>query len=288
MDKYMILFNPLSQKGAGLKNAKKIERFFADAQFAYEDITKISDPVSFLKGVDAGTKVVLTGGDGTVSKMMDTLYKQELDRPLFYYGAGSGNDFLRDIGKSPKDPPFPINEYMEHLPLVKVNGLSLRFVNGVGLGLDGFCCEQVNLAHQAGKEISYGTVALKGVLGQYKPVDAVVTVDGDRQEYKNVWLAPVMFGSYFGGGFKMAPAQSRNDPKRLVTSIVFHDVTRLSAPFKLLKVKSGGGEQMPEYASYRTGKHVIAEFSAPAPFQIDGENISNVSRYEVFADSDNC
>ena len=283
MNKYLILYNPLSQKGRGLRRAKKAKAFFEGAEVTFEDITKIRDVAAFIRDVPADTGVILTGGDGTLSRTMDALYGQELGRDLLYFGAGSGNDFLRDIGKSAKDAPFSINQYMENLPLVKVNGLSMRFINGVGLGLDGFVCEEVNRAHTEGKEISYGAVALKGVVWKYKPLRATVTVDGDVQSYDKVWLAPVMFGSYFGGGFRMAPRQSRNDPGHLVTSIVVHDVGRFAAIFRLMQVKSGKGELLKSFASYRTGRHVIAEFDSPCAFQIDGETIPNVTRYEVFA-----
>lgn len=286
MEKHLILYNPLSKKSRGEVSAKKIEAFFPEVEFSYADITKITDLVSFMKDVPPDVKVILTGGDGTLSRTVSTLYGQDLGRELYYFGAGSGNDFLRDIGRSPKDPPFPINEYMKGLPRVIVNGLTMRCINGVGLGLDGFCCEEVNRYHQEGKEISYGMVALKGVLGQYKPVDAVITVDGVRQEFKNVWMAPVMFGSYFGGGYKMAPKQSRTMKPRQVTSVVLHSLSRFLAIFQFLKVKQGKGESMKKYAVYRTGRHVTAEFSAPCAFQIDGESIPNVTRYEIIAEDE--
>lgn len=283
MDQYLVLYNPFSGKGTGFENAKKIETHFPDASFSYEDITRIKDPGAFIKALQKDVKPVLIGGDGTLSRTMNQLYGTDLGRDLLYYGGGSGNDFLRDIGRRPKDPPFAINEYMKHLPLVKVNGVSMRFINGVGLGLDGFCCEEVNRAHKEGRELSYGTVALQGLFSKYKPVDAVITIDGERQEYTQVWMAAVMYGSYFGGGFWMAPHQHRDDPAHMVTGIVVHDISRLTGLFQLLKVKAGGGERLVKYVSYRTGSHIEAEFSAPCAFQIDGESISGVTRYEVFA-----
>ena len=284
MEKYLILYNPLAQKGRGLDNAKKIRAFFKDAEVAYENILEITDLAAFMAEAPRDVKIVLTGGDGTLSRTVSALYGHELGRELYYFGAGSGNDFLRDIGKSPKDPPFPINEYMKGLPLVKVNGMTMRCINGVGLGLDGFCCEEVNRLHSEGKNASYGMVALMGVLGKYKPVDAVITVDGVRQEFKNVWMAPVMFGSYFGGGYKMAPKQDRMSSRRQVTSVVIHSIPRLLAVFQFLKVKQGKGESMTKYAVFRPGRHVAAEFSSPCAFQIDGESISNVTSYEISAE----
>ena len=284
MEEFLVLYNPYSQKGKGLANAKKLASFFKDARFSYEDITKIPDLSAFLKELPAKTRAVLTGGDGTLSKTVNVLYGHDPGREILYYGAGSGNDFLRDIGRSPKDSPFPINQYMKGLPLVKVNGLSMRCINGIGLGLDGFCCAEVNRRHQEGRNVSYGQVALEGVMGRYKPVDAVITVDGVRQEFKNVWMAPVMFGSYFGGGYRMAPNQSRTKTPGQVTSVVIHSISRFSAVFQFLKVKKGKGESMTKYAVYRTGHHVEAEFSEPCDFQIDGESIPGVTRYEIFSE----
>ena len=59
---------------------------------------------------------------------------------LFYFASGSGNDFLRDVAQG-SSKVLPLKEYIAHLPQVRVNGKTHRFLNGIGYGVDGYCCQ---------------------------------------------------------------------------------------------------------------------------------------------------
>ena len=43
--------------------------------------------------------IVLCGGDGTLNRFINDSDGYPYENPLYYYGTGSGNDFLRDLGK---------------------------------------------------------------------------------------------------------------------------------------------------------------------------------------------
>ena len=37
--------------------------------------------------------------------------------------------------------PVEISSYIKKLPICEINGKRYRFINGVGFGIDGYCCE---------------------------------------------------------------------------------------------------------------------------------------------------
>ena len=74
-----------------------------------------------------------------------------------------------------------------------MNGKKYKFINGIGYGIDGYCCEVGDkMREEAVKDINYTSIAIKGLLFHYHPTNATVTVDGRKHTYKKVWLAPTM------------------------------------------------------------------------------------------------
>lgn len=281
MERYLVLYNPHAQQGHGLDNAKKIEACCKGAEIAYRDMTKITDYTDFFEKTPVEVKIVFTGGDGTLNRVINALYDMTITRDLYYFGAGTGNDFLTDLGKKPGAKPFVINPYMKDLPCVSVQGKQYRFINGIGFGMDGYCCEESDRLHALGKQKSYGLIAFEGVLGKYRTTKAKVTVDGETREFDKVWMAPTMYGSFYGGGFDIAPSQHRNNAPHTVTSVLVHGVSRWLAVILFLSVKKGNGEKMTKYMDYRVGHHVTVEFDRPIALQVDGETFLNVTEYSV-------
>ncbi len=200
MQKYIVYYNPLSANGAGKEEAQKIEQYLKGCEITYEDATKEADEADLLRKVPEDVIPVFTGGDGSVNFLVNAMMKAGTKRPVWFFPAGSGNDFCRDIGREKDPSPFEINEYVDHLPRVTVQGKTMYFVDNVGAGIDGYCCEESDRLKSIGKHQSYQMIAVKGLLGAWKPVDAKVTVDGVTREYKKIYMAPVMFGRYYGGG----------------------------------------------------------------------------------------
>lgn len=284
MKKYLVLYNPYSKRGHGEEDAHRIEKILPDAEIRYEDITKLTDSMGRIRSVPEDTVPVFTGGDGTLNLVANAILKNGLERDVYYFPAGSGNDFIRDIGKKKDCPPFSIQEYIRHLPEVTVKGKSCKFLNGIGAGLDGFCCEEFDRLKAVGKNRSYILIALQGLLGKYKPVSASITVDGETREYDNVYMAPVMFGRYYGGGVAITPDQRRDNPDHHVTAVAVHCKTRLRGLFIFLSVVLGKGAKHPKQLDYRTGHDVRVTFKTPVAIQIDGETVTNVTEYEVHAE----
>ena len=136
-----ILYNPLSNNKRGKKITNKLLAKFSDAEMV--DVTAVENEklrewcASRDKVQD---QIYLVGGDGTLQRFANTVYGLELP-PVYFCAAGTGNDFLRDLGNEVKDGYAKVNQYITNLPLLTIGDKSLRFVNGIGYGLDGMVCE---------------------------------------------------------------------------------------------------------------------------------------------------
>jgi len=281
MSEYIVLYNPAAQKDRGLENAKKVEKT-VHGGCRYQDMTEPGFSVSdFVKTADPGAKIVITGGDGTLNYFLNSLPDENPNRGLYYFPGGSGNDFIRDLNVSADSGPILLNPYIENLPVVEAGGKSFRFLNGVGVGLDGYCCERKEDLKEKGKEQSYTRIAIEGVLHRYRPCDAEITVDGETKKYRKVWMAPTMFGRYFGGGVMAAPRQDRSDPSHMMTSVVVHDSGRIWALIMFLLFCEGKGRLFPRHIEFRRGYEIHMKISAPAAIQVDGETIREQTEYRA-------
>ena len=174
---------------------------------------------------------------------------------------------------------------MKHLPTALVNGKQYKFVNGVGFGIDGYCCEEGDRqrAKKPGKKINYTNIAIKGLLGAFKPVNATVSIDGVSHEFKKVWLAPTMNGRFYGGGMMPTPDQDRQHNGTLST-LVFFGMGPLGALTIFPSIFTGEHIKHEKNCALFRGKNINVTFDRPCALQIDGETIPNVTEYTVCAD----
>ena len=266
------LYNPLASNGRGRENAAKLAEVL-DEQISFKDIreTKISD-------IPAEDKIVICGGDGTISWLANTLGEPERD--IYYYAAGSGNDFTHDIGES---GVILLNPYLKNLPTVEVKGKSYKVLNGVGYGIDGYCCEVGDemRAKNPCKEINYAGIAIKGMMFHFKPANATVTVDGKEYKFKKVWLAPAMNGRYYGGGMCIAPEQDRLNAERKLSVVVMHGSGKLKTLIVFPSIFKGEHVKHKEMVEILTGHTIEVKFDRPTALQVDGETIKNVESYVI-------
>ena len=217
-----ILYNPIASAGGCENEARALMADYADSKLL--DVTKIEDFSAFVGQLEAEDEIILCGGDGTLNHLANAVREISLKNKIDYYPCGSGNDFGRDIGiQKEGKTPVCINQYLKDLPTVTVNGEERVFMNGVGYGIDGYCCEEGDrLREVADKAVDYTAIAIKGLLFYYKPTNATITVDGNKYTYKKVWLAPTMFGRYYGGGMIPTPGQTRLNEEKTLSVLSFH------------------------------------------------------------------
>ena len=246
------------------------------------DISRIKDYRIFLSGLEPQDTIILCGGDGTLNHFINDTDGIEYDNEVFCYPIGTGNDFANDLGYTRECNPFEITEYIKNLPTVTANEKTYRFLNGVGYGIDGYCCEVGDeLKKIPDKKVNYTSIAIKGLLFHYKPTNAKVTVDGKIHTYEKVWIAPTMNGRYYGGGMMPTPNQSRNSGK--LSTMIFHGAGKFRTLMIFPSIFKGKHIRHAKYVDILCGNEIAVEFDRPVALQIDGETILGVSSYTTIA-----
>ena len=278
-----VLYNPLSDNRNGEANTKKIKEILTADDLKFIDITSI-DLADYFAGASAHDRIVIAGGDGTINYMVNKLGGKIPEFPILYFPIGSGNDFRREFEDKADSDLITLNPYIENLPTVTINGKSTLFLNGVGFGIDGYCCEEGDkLRSKSPDPINYTSIAIKGMLFHFKPRNAKITVDGKLYEYKAVWIAPTMNGKYYGGGMKVAPDQDRMNPEGKVSVVVMHHPNKIKTLMVFPKIFKGKHIENKNMVEVLTGNEITATFDKPTPLQIDGETVSGVESYTVIS-----
>ncbi len=253
-------------------------------------VTKINlleyDVKDLLPKLTPEDKVLVCGGDGTLSRFATNTYGFEFPCPVCVLKSGTGNDFVRDINENETEKIeklIDIRPYLKNLPTVEVKGIKAKFINGAGFGLDGEVCYEVEQQKKRSKKkASYTAAAIKLILGGYKLPRARVTVDGVTREYRNVWLVSTMKGRFYGGGMMVAPDQDRNNHDFSV--MVLHDCSRARVLTVFPTVYKGTHTKYTDIVDIIRGKHVKVEYDIPTVLQIDGEVVIGVRSYTAYMD----
>ncbi len=275
-----ILYNPISNCGKDLtKTIEKVRECFKDKQTKVQNLLSFTNIREFFESLDATVSVVLLGGDGTINVLCNSLRGYTLKNDVYLFKAGSGNDFMRDVCKN-DETIVKLNEYIENLPLVTINGKEYLFINNVGYGIDGKVCTAAEDLRAKGKqEINYTTLAIKLLLTTYKSNKAKVTVDGKKYKFKKVWMAPVMNGRFYGGGMMTTPNQDRNDDE--LSCCVVHDTNALQTLMIFPSIFKGEHIKYKNKITILKGKCIEVEYDIPQDVQIDGEIIRDVTKISV-------
>ena len=249
------------------------------------DLTAITDYAAFFASLDPTDPVILSGGDGTLNCFINSTEGVDIPNPLYYVPGGSGNDFLRDLNRTAEDGALLLTPYLRDLPIVEINGKRLRFLNNVGFGIDGYCCEvgDAQKEKKPDKPVNYTAIAITGLLFHYKPTTATVTVDGVTHTYRKAWLAPTMKGRCYGGGMFAAPAQDRLDPDGKLSVMVFYGKGRLRTLMAFPSIFKGEHIKHTGMVAIHEGKDIRVTFDAPRAVQIDGETVLGVTEYHAYA-----
>lgn len=281
-----LLYNPLAGNNRCRKDVEDLYREYSDAEIC--DMTKMASIEDFVSVLDRDDSIIICGGDGTINRFVNDLGETAVSCKVYYYAVGSGNDFAHDIGRSRAEKPdYEINGYIENLPTVDIDGIKKRFINGVGYGIDGYCCEVGDRIRKESPDakIDYTAIAVKGLLFKYKPTSATVTVDGVKHSYKKVWIAPTMNGRYYGGGMMPTPSQQRISEEKKLSCMVFHGSGKLRTLMIFPSIFKGEHIKYKKCVEVLTGDEITVEFDSPRALQIDGETVLGVTKYTAKAKS---
>lgn len=283
MAKGYVIYNPLAGNGNAEEDAKLLQ-VILDKDLEYYDITRITNYAAFIGSMEKDAILMIVGGDGTLNRFVNDTDGIEIAQEIVYFPSGTGNDFAKDLGKD--ENPFVITQHLKNLPSVEVNGRRYRFINGVGFGIDGYCCQMGDeIKKIPGKKVNYTGIAIKGLLFRFKSRNARVTVDGKEYAYRKVWIAPTMHGRYYGGGMMAAPSQDRGNGDSTLSLVVFHGAGRLRTLCVFPGIFKGKHVKHKKMVAVHTGREIKVEFDRPTPLQIDGETVLDVTHYTAISSS---
>lgn len=279
---FYAIFNPYSNNNKGEESARLLDNCSLDREIKYVNITEIESYEKFFAGLESDDAVILCGGDGTLNRFVNDTLGLDIKHEIYYFGCGTGNDFLHDIAEKPYNHPILINKYLDNLPVVTVKGRNYSFLNNVGFGIDGYCCEVGDDMRAQGKEnINYAGIAIKGLLGGFKPVNAEVTIDGQTTVFKKAWLCPTMKGRYYGGGMMPTPGQDRLNPEETLSVMLFYGKGKLKTLMAFPSIFQGEHVKHTDMVKIMTGQDITVKFNRPCALQIDGETIREVTEYHA-------
>lgn len=285
MSKTYVLYNPIAGNGNCNNNVRKLDEVLKGEELTYINYKELEDGTEeFFNRLEIDDKVILCGGDGTINYFINQIDTDCIENTVLYYPLGSGNDFYNDVKEREKSELIPLNGYIKNLPQVSVNGKTSKFINAIGYGIDGYCCEEGDRVRlrKPGKPVNYTMIALKGLCYDFQRVNAHITIDGKEYHYKDVWMVPALHGRFFGGGMMCAPNQDRINHNSKVSVIVVSSRNRLRLLLAFSSIFKGKHLKYKKVVTELKGSEVKVVYDRPAPLQIDGETISNVSEYTVF------
>lgn len=279
MTKGYVLYNPLAGGGKGAEDAKLLQMVM-DEELEFFDMTRITNYAALLSDLQKDDFIIVAGGDGTLNRFINATAELNIPQEILYFPMGTGNDFAKEMGKEALCTPISISKYIKELPTVTVKGKTYHFLNGVGFGIDGYCCEVGDqLRTIPGKKVNYTSIAIKGLLFHFDARNAKVTVDGKEHTYKKVWIAPTMLGKYYGGGMIPTPDQDRLSPEKTLSVMLFDGAGRLRTLCVFPSIFKGEHVKHTNMVAVHTGHEITVEFDRPTPLQIDGKTILNVTSY---------
>ncbi len=240
------------------------------------------DYQAFFDGLQPEDEVVFVGGDGTLNYFINAVDTDSIRNKVYLKASGTGNDFMNDLDNT-GDREILLNDLIKDLPTVYVNGMEKKFINGIGYGIDGYCCEVGDKFREKkpGEKVNYTGIAIKGLLFHFKKKSADITIDGKAYHFDNVWLAPSMKGRFYGGGMMVAPEQDRKSGD--LTCVVYYTGSKLKALMAFPDIFKGTHVKRTEMVEVMKGREIEVKFNEPCALQIDGETVLNVSSYKVKA-----
>jgi diacylglycerol kinase (ATP) len=264
-----LVVNPTSGRGLGARVAPVVATRLESAGLTVtqyvttcaDDVGRISAEV-IASGADA---VALVGGDGTIHLGAQVLAKSGM--PFGVIPAGTGNDFARGIGVPLKDPRAAADLIVAgNTRSVDLATAKDEFITTVVAGgFDSLVNKRANAMTWPKGNARY-TVATLAELRTFKPLEYVVTVDGEVIETPAMLVA-VGTGATYGGGMQICAGAMIDDGLLDVT--IIQPVSRLTLLQMFPKLAKGTHVGHPKLQTFR-GRSVRLE-SAGVTAYADGE-----------------
>ena len=213
-----MIVNPMAGKGRGGRAAAEAERMLRGAGAEVSVLTGTSAEhmreLARRIVVDRPDGVVVVGGDGTLTGIIDVL--ADADAPITLVPSGTGNDLARALGIATGHPASAASAALHGRPrridlgTIVSQGGSTTFLTIAALGFDAKVSECTNrLRHPSGRLRYY--LALVIELLRLRPTEFLLGVDQDPPRRMPGTLLAVGNTATYGGGMPICLGAEPDD-----------------------------------------------------------------------------
>ena len=261
--KYIFIVNEGAGKGKSQKILPKIEEECKKRKYDYE-IRKITKEKSgydiALEYKNQENVIYVVGGDGTLAITLPALVGTK--NKLGIIPAGSGNDTYRTVKTM---------ENGEHLiDLGKIN--DTYFINVACTGIDaevGNNIEKFRGTIVPTSQLYNVSIIYTFATFKCKKIKIKTSIKNIEDAYT---ILSICNGSYYGGGFKIAPKSRLTDG--LLDIYYAEKMSKVKMIPLILKLKNGKHEGKRRIHKFRTN-HVELELEKEVTFNVDGERLTD-------------
>jgi len=261
--KYIFIMNELAGKGKCKTLVPKIEKACKLKNLEYEIkyITKEQSGDSIVREYkDEENIIYAVGGDGTLTKILAGIVGTK--NKLGIIPAGSGNDTYKTVKTLPKGENL--------IDLGKIN--DTYFINTACIGLDAEVANNIDVLRNTiipASQLYHASIIYTFIKYKFKKIKIKMPV---KKIEANYTILSICNGSYYGGGFKIAPKSKITDG--LLDVYYAEKMSKMSIIPLILKLKKGKHEGKRKVHKYRTN-HIEIDLEETITFNVDGEKLTD-------------
>lgn len=274
MRNIIIFHNPHAAKGKSQKGLQKVIEALHQKNITYkvfETQPKAEDNKSSLQTATkefTPTEIWVSGGDGTLHALINSLPAEMWQLPVAVLPTGSGNDFVKNLTAKPT---------LENCLDIALNGRPMPadvwdcngqlFIHGLGIGFDGQVVESMSKTGSFfSGHLAYYYHVLRLVLG-YREKTFTMVHNGIQKRFP-CFMLTLGNSTTFGGGFKITPQANISDG--LLDVCAISKVPVLRRPFCMKTVEKGRHLSLPFVNYFKTSELTLTT-QQTVPGHIDGE-----------------
>jgi len=261
--KYIFIINSLAGNGKCKKILPNIKKACKDSDIEYEIryITQEKSGYSIAMEYKNSENVIYAvGGDGTLTKILAGIIGTK--NKLGIIPAGSGNDTYKSLKMLPNGE--------NKIDLAKIN--NTYFINVACTGLDAEVANNVDVLRNTiipASQLYNASIVYTFIKFRFKEIKLKMSVKNIKAKYT---ILSICNGSYYGGGFKIAPKSQLTDG--LLDVYYAEKMPKLSMIPLMLKLRKGKHEGKRKVHKFRTN-HIEITLEENITFNVDGEKLTN-------------
>jgi YegS/Rv2252/BmrU family lipid kinase len=261
--KYIFIVNESAGRGKSQKILPNIEEVCKKRNIEYEIryITKEKSGYDIAQEYKEQENVIyVVGGDGTLTITLPALLQTK--NKLGIIPAGSGNDTYRTIKSMPKGET--------QIDVGKIN--DTYFINVACTGIDaeiGNNMDKLRNTIIPTSQLYNASIVYTFAKFKYKKIKLKTSIKNIESKYT---ILSICNGSYYGGGFKIAPKSRLEDG--LLDIYYVEEMPKLKMIPLILKLKKGKHEGRRKVHKFRTN-HIELEIEEETTFNVDGEKLTD-------------